>query len=706
MNAISFLLIVSSILGPLTAHAAQEDADVEVDQAAALIERAQRLWQARLDEDWAVVFEFMTPSEREGTTAEAYAQWAVDNEAFAVESFTLGDARVDGSLGWVQIDSLVRARQFGSEIEPVATKRWAPWLRINGTWYRCPPEKAEELPASPALRDAAEEESLRARFEASMYSRLHDDHERTYLYIAPQDRMLVTEEEFASALSRVNFRKFRTIWAEVPIGQDNAEVRAEMLIKPNEEGQRKMPPRWTVINESWVKVGGRWYWDIPVDGQAADLPEDYREPDVNDVLGPGPTVEPEVAAIKPMTIGSSSVAYIPSMETLPRTGQWKSDPVLSDVNGDGQLDLIAHPRLGTGPRLWLGDGQGGWREDSEGLVFPRGRSSCGGGLVVQDVNGDGRKDLVVADHCQGVYVYLATESGWDVVIEAMVPVIADDKGAPNMFAGAEDLDVGDVNGDGHVDIVASSSDEGGINVYLGDGTGQFAWTASAFPQTGWANRVQIRDMNADGHVDVIATFHEGPRIWHGDGANGWTLASSGLPAPSSTGIFQGLAIGDVNEDGRLDLVVGNWYDGVGLYLQNEDHSWQTPEDVFPTMRGGAYGIAVADFDADNHLDIIVAGRVSRDHGVTRGLHVLRGDGSGSFAYVPDCGLPNTGMMTISGVTLGDIDGNGLLDVAGCGGLPTEAAETQVVVPQHLLFWRALPRPEAPSDEQGQEAASE
>ena len=332
---------------------------------------------------------------------------------------------------------------------------------------------------------------------------------------------------------------------------------------------------------------------------------------------------------------------------LAEKGKWKGAPLLADVNQDGLLDLVATSRLGDGVHVWLGDGHGGWKDASRGLANS---SGCGGGVAVGDINGDGRMDLALADHCQGVSVYLSDgEGGWKATATDLNPAIASrgsnaDEDAYNVFRGAEDLALGDVNRDGLLDIVAAASDRGGFTVYYGDGSG-LNWREESKPnglptaqdpeqgdeqQGGWANRVLLRDLNQDGHLDVVASYYAGPRVWLGDGAGRFRPSSQGLPVPTAGGLFRGIEVGDFNEDGRLDLVVANDANGPEIFLQQSDGTWAGTPDVFPAMTGGAVSVAPADLDRDGHLDLIVAGRKGKDMGSIYGVFALRGDGRGGW----------------------------------------------------------------------------
>ena len=381
---------------------------------------------------------------------------------------------------------------------------------------------------------------------------------------------------------------------------------------------------------------------------------------------------------------------------LPETGIWKCNPVFADFNEDALLDLAGIPRLGQTPQVWLGNGQGSWTDSSTGLR--PGGNTCGGGLSAADVNNDGNLDLVVADHCNGVYVYLGNSAGsWEMVTRALHPQRpASGESNAEMYVGAEDVSAGDVDRDGFVDLVASSSDRGGIAVYLGDGSGRnWREMESDLPSGGWANSVVLADVNTDGLLDLLASHSSGPRVWLGDGEAGWTPASDGLPSPIVGGLYGGVAVGDINEDGRPDFATANWVDGPEVYLQQQDGTWQKTPDVFREMLGGAVGVDLGDIDRDGHLDMIVSGRLTRDVGYVYGVFALRGDGRGGWSYVAQSGLPETGLSFMWGIDLGDVNNDGILDVAvGSGGtVATVPGPTEPAIPVRMLVWCTVRRAE-------------
>jgi hypothetical protein len=207
----------------------------------------------------------------------------------------------------------------------------------------------------------------------------------------------------------------------------------------------------------------------------------------------------------------------------------------------------------------------------------------------------------------------------------------------------------------------------------------------------WTQRVQLADINGDKNVDIVATPARGPRVWLGDGRGGWTDASEGLPKPTLGGIFQGIDVGDVNEDGRPDLVIANFVNGPELFIQQADGSWQQSPDIFPTMLGGAFGVALGDLDRDGHLDLVTTGRLSRRVGYVYGVHVLRGDGRGGFTHV-GTNLPGDGLAFSWGVTLADLNGDGVLDVVvgGGGDVPADATRSVPDIPAGVIVWITEP----------------
>jgi hypothetical protein len=121
-------------------------------------------------------------------------------------------------------------------------------------------------------------------------------------------------------------------------------------------------------------------------------------------------------------------------------------------------------------------------------------------------------------------------------------------------------------------------------------------------------------------------------------------------------------VGDVNEDGRMDILVANAINGPEVFLQNEAGSWQSTPDVLPSISGGARAVALGDLNRDGHLDMVVGGRPSKATS-DNGLFILKGDGRGGWTELQNTGVFPTGLSTTWGITTGDVNKDGLLDFA-------------------------------------------
>jgi hypothetical protein len=259
---------------------------------------------------------------------------------------------------------------------------------------------------------------------------------------------------------------------------------------------------------------------------------------------------------------------------------------------------------------------------------------------------------------------------------------------------------GDLNGDGKQDIVVSTP--GKTSVLLGNGDGTFRNHMDHATTSGLAGQVLLYDFNGDGKLDVaILTGAVEILLGNGDGTlqAGLTVSTgtvldqivaadfngdgkldlAGVGYDSSTasttvymlagngdGTFQdavkfksggnqtprALAVGDVNEDGKLDLVISNSL-GNGLYvlLGNGDGTFQPP------INAGTLdtpSLALADLNGDGKLDIVAALDVSQGQ-----IAVQLGNGDGTFQPIANYPAGNTPMAII----LGDFDRDGKIDIA-------------------------------------------
>jgi hypothetical protein len=237
------------------------EAPPETAPADALRQRAERLWQARQDRDWAAIFLFQDPQAVEGVTEEEYITWAEENEPFLIEDSRLGDVITEEEMGWVEVFARTSMRRFPA-VPPRDVHRWEKWRVLEDGWFPVPPRELEHYPAAPAERDAAEEQRLLARFEASWEARRQGDWDRLFELSDPTIRDDIPREEYAQAQQMIEYLSCNVRWVEAR--GEHGSVRVEILHKLNDPSMTKLPPRTIAVTERWLKVDGEWYRDLTI----------------------------------------------------------------------------------------------------------------------------------------------------------------------------------------------------------------------------------------------------------------------------------------------------------------------------------------------------------------------------------------------------------------------------------------------------------
>jgi hypothetical protein len=223
-------------------------------------------------------------------------------------------------------------------------------------------------------------------------------------------------------------------------------------------------------------------------------------------------------------------------------------------------------------------------------------------VAVADVTGDGVPDIITAAGPGGgpqVNVFDGVTGQLVRAFMAYSPA----------FMGGVFVAAGDLNGDGKADIVTGPDQSGGPDVKVFSGaTGQVTLEFLAYP-AGFLGgvRVAVGDVNGDGTADIVtgAGPGGGPQVEVFNGANGRLLQSFFALAPQFTGGVY-VAAGDVNGDGRADIIVGA---GAGGGPQVEVFSGANDAILESFLAyGGAFGggvrVGAADLSGNGRVDIL------------------------------------------------------------------------------------------------------
>lgn len=336
-------------------------------------------------------------------------------------------------------------------------------------------------------------------------------------------------------------------------------------------------------------------------------------------------------------------------ESSPTQG-WANSLSALDVDGDGLIDLLESSMTGPPASVRFGLGQGDFTPPIFiSIHFGSAEPAQG------DMNGDSLLDLV----------FPAPDNPYVATILALG---GREFAAPTLtlqLGNSTSLDLGDLDGDADLDVVGGhfglpDGPASGFGVLLGAGDGTLG--APTFVPSGFYTPVDIElgDLDANGTLDVVAatdTFGGGQaivrRLGNGHGGFGPLLGMSAAPLPHH------VALADLDADGDLDIV-GAQPDTLSIHLGDGVGGFAPTVLLTPGRKPG--DVEIADIDGDGILDLGVAldGVDPESSGQQPGsLCVLRGLGDGSFAS-PEAYLSNTGARHIA---LSDLDGDGLIDAA-------------------------------------------
>ncbi len=228
--------------------------------------RAEVLWSARVREDWAATLEFQRPAEREKIDREEWVNWHKQNEPLVIQRYELGTVVTEGPLGWVQVKYTSGARKFPG-IAPREAERWENWRAVDGTWYPLGPREDDTMPRAPVLRNAAEEQRLRSRWEATWAARQARDWAALYALTDPADHETVTLEMLAKDEEAFTHIAADVQWVEVVGEHDRGRVCVVYRAKFNDPSLQKALPQEFVRIEPWVRRDGQWYRELVTTGR-------------------------------------------------------------------------------------------------------------------------------------------------------------------------------------------------------------------------------------------------------------------------------------------------------------------------------------------------------------------------------------------------------------------------------------------------------
>jgi uncharacterized repeat protein (TIGR01451 family) len=348
------------------------------------------------------------------------------------------------------------------------------------------------------------------------------------------------------------------------------------------------------------------------------------------------------SAVSQMIAANVQVGFRPAVTYS--VGAGTGSVVLADFNGDNRVDAAVVNNLAGTVSILLGNADGTFTAATP-PTYTAGNGA--GAVVVSDLDGDGNADIIVANsNDASLSILLGKGDG------TFQPAVRYSTNVAN--GGPSGLKVADVNGDGIPDVLVGEGNSNVVTLFLGNGNGAF----QAPRQITVGNQpgdISVADINGDGLADLI-TGNYGDNtltVMLGNG-NGTFRAAPNLAINNP----QQITVADLNGDGFADLAVPSFDINTGIgsvyvFLGKGDGTFQQPTSYPVGLYAG--NLVIGDVNGDGKLDLIVSndGTSASNSSVS----VLLGNGNGSFQSAVNYAVPHA-----QGAVIADFNKDGVSDL--------------------------------------------
>lgn len=299
---------------------------------------------------------------------------------------------------------------------------------------------------------------------------------------------------------------------------------------------------------------------------------------------------------------------------------------VTDVDGDSLTDVMAQMTSGDLNVYWLeaiDAGATAWTEVFVGSMARVSHSEGAQGYRIGQIESGGKPEVAITSG-DGIYYF-------------NIPAAPEQGNWPRVHVNAAPSDegfaLGDIDRDGHMDIIATTGHLKGVVWYRnpGDGSANWAGTQLArFVEANYPDRTEVADLNGDGRLDVIVTEEnqmgsEASTIWWEQPLDAFSNAWPAHPIVVQ-GSTNSMDVADLDQDGDTDVILAEHRGTLKLAIWSNDGAGGLTEHMVSSGIESHLGARTVDLDGDGDLDI-----VSIAWDAYQNVHLWRNDGGSASA---------------------------------------------------------------------------
>ena len=329
---------------------------------------------------------------------------------------------------------------------------------------------------------------------------------------------------------------------------------------------------------------------------------------------------------------------------------------VKDLDFDGDLDVLSSASGADDVTWWENDGSpsdGGWTEHTIEGDFDGARH-----VYAEDVDSDGDIDVLAVANIGDDITW------WENTATFSLSPTWTTRSINTAADGAEAIHVGDIDGDGDLDVVAALYGDNQVAWYENDGTpSDGGWThhiVKDYTGNGMED-VFVADIDDDGDLDIISAEGNGDKILYhindGTPGNGVWATNTVVSGTDADGVLS-VHVADIDSDGDLDVVAALFMTSHVVWIENDgspnNGGWTSHDVVSSSSSKESYDVTVGDIDGDGDLDIVEADQTNKVYWYEN--DGTPGDGTWSMTKIKG------GLTDAHVVAVADMDSDGDLDV--------------------------------------------